>query len=61
VVSIDGKATDGFNGDRAAQLLRGSVGTNVTVRLSRRSAQVPGVAGRPEQPPKVTQSAASNT
>lgn len=56
MVSIDGTTTDGFNGDRAAQLLRGSVGTNVTVRLSRRSAQVPGVAGRPEQPPKVIQS-----
>lgn len=53
VVSIDGTATEGFNGDRAAALLRGSAGTNVTVRLARRTGQVPGVAGRPEQPPKV--------
>jgi C-terminal peptidase prc len=53
VISIDGLATEGFNGDRAAALLRGSVGTNVTVRFARRTVQVPGVAGRPELPPKV--------
>lgn len=53
VVSINGTDTVGFGTDRAAALLRGKRGTNVTVRFARRSAQVPGIAGRPEQSPQV--------
>ena len=52
VLAIDGNIVDeGWNGDRAAQFLRGSSGTSVRVRLARRSAgKVPGVASRPEVP-----------
>jgi C-terminal processing protease CtpA/Prc len=53
VVSINGTDTVGFGTDRAAALLRGKRGTNVTVRFARRSAQVPGIAGRPEQTPQI--------
>ncbi len=53
VVSIDGKETDGWDGDRAAKSLRGRSGSSVTVKFARRSEQVPGVAGVPEQPPRV--------
>lgn len=53
VVSIDGKATDGWDGDRAAKSLRGRSGSSVMVKFARRSEQVPGVAGVPEEPPKV--------
>jgi len=52
VLAIDGNVVDeGWNGDRAAQFLRGTSGTSVRVRLARRSAgKVPGVASRPEVP-----------
>lgn len=54
VLSIDGNVVDTtWTGDRAAHFLRGSTGTSVRVALARRSPQVPGVAGRPEMPPKV--------
>ena len=54
VLSIDGNVVDEeWTGDRAAHFLRGSTGTSVRVSLARRSLQVPGVAGRPEMPPKV--------
>jgi hypothetical protein len=53
VLSIDGATTEGWDGDRAAKLLRGRSGSSVTVKFARRSEQVPGVAGRPETPPKV--------
>ncbi|KAK9811756.1 hypothetical protein WJX72_009554 [[Myrmecia] bisecta] len=52
VVTIDGRSTDGWDGDQAAQFLRGRQGSSVTVRFARRTTQVPGVAGRPEQPPR---------
>ena len=50
VVSIDGQATIGWNGDQAAQLLRGRSGSSVVVKLARRSEAVPGVPARPEPP-----------
>lgn len=50
VVSIDGQATIGWNGDQAAQLLRGRSGSSVIVRLARRTLAVPGVPARPEPP-----------
>ena len=52
VLAIDGNEVDeGWNGDRAAQFLRGTSGTSVRVRLARRSVgKVPGVASRPEVP-----------
>lgn len=50
VVSIDGQATLGWNGDQAAQLLRGRTGSSVSVKLARRSQAVPGVPARPEPP-----------
>lgn len=50
VVSIDGQATVGWNGDQAAQLLRGRTGSSVVVRLARRTEAVPGVPARPEPP-----------
>ncbi len=48
VLSIDEQSTTGWNGDQAAQLLRGRSGSSVSVRFARRSEQVPGVPGRPE-------------
>ena len=55
VLAIDGNVVDeGWNGDRAAQFLRGTSGTSVRVRLARRSTgKVPGVASRPELPAPV--------
>ena len=53
VLSIDGATTEGWDGDRAAKSLRGTSGSSVMVKFARRSEQVPGVAGRPEQPPKI--------
>ncbi|CAL8463172.1 g2706 [Coccomyxa elongata] len=53
VLSIDGTTTEGWDGDRAAKSLRGTSGSSVTVRFARRSEQVPGVAGRPEIPPRL--------
>ena len=50
VVSIDGQATIGWNGDQAAQLLRGRTGSSVSVKLARRTQAVPGVPARPEPP-----------
>ena len=52
MLAIDGNEVDeGWNGDRAAQFLRGTSGTSVRVRLARRSTgKVPGVASRPEVP-----------
>ena len=53
VLQIDGNTTEGWDGDRAAKSLRGTSGSSVMVKFARRSEQVPGVAGRPEQPPKI--------
>lgn len=53
MVAINGDPTEGWDGDRAAKSLRGRTGSSVIVRFARRSDQVPGVAGRPEQPPRV--------
>jgi len=53
VVAINGDPTAGWDGDRAAKSLRGRSGSSVLVRFARRSEQVPGVAGRPEQPPRI--------
>ena len=53
VLQIDGTNTEGWDGDRAAKSLRGSSGSSVMVKFARRSEQVPGVAGRPEQPPEI--------
>ncbi|CAL5229708.1 g13081 [Coccomyxa viridis] len=53
VLQIDGNTTEGWDGDRAAKLLRGTSGSSVMVKFARRSEQVPGVAGRPELPPKI--------
>lgn len=53
VLSIDGATTEGWDGDRAAKTLRGRSGSSVMVKFARRSQQVPGVAGRPEQTPRV--------
>ena len=53
VLQIDGNTTEGWDGDRAAKVLRGTSGSSVMVKFARRSEQVPGVAGRPEQPPKI--------
>ena len=53
VLQIDGNTTEGWDGDRAAKFLRGTSGSSVMVKFARRSEQVPGVAGRPEQPPKI--------
>eukprot|EP00884_Botryococcus_braunii_P016131 jgi/Botrbrau1/3200/Bobra.37_2s0030.1 len=53
VLSIDGAPTDGWDGDRAAKVLRGKSGSSVSVKFARRSEQIPGVAGRPEPPPMV--------
>ena len=50
VCEIDGQATIGWNGDQAAQLLRGRSGSSVVVRLARRTLAVPGVPARPEPP-----------
>lgn len=50
VCEIDGQATIGWNGDQAAQLLRGRSGSSVIVRLARRTLAVPGVPARPEPP-----------
>ncbi|KAG1660190.1 hypothetical protein FOA52_007761 [Chlamydomonas sp. UWO 241] len=51
VLTIDGHGTQGLSGEQAAQLLRGSGGSEVRVQLVRRSDQLPGVAGLP--PPAV--------
>lgn len=53
VLSINGTSTKGLTGQEAARLLRGSDGTEVRVKLQRRTEQIPGVPGRPEPPPKV--------
>lgn len=52
VLTIDGQSTDGWDGDRAAKILRGKSGSSVNVRFARRTEQMPGVAGRPEEPLK---------
>ena len=56
VLSIDGRSTDGWDGDRAAKVLRGSQGSSVSVRFGRRPSQlVPGVAGRAEADKRKTE------
>ena len=52
LLSIDGRSTDGWDGDHAAKYLRGRSGSSVMVRFGRRTAQQPGVAGRPEITPR---------
>eukprot|EP01026_Neomeris_dumetosa_P023401 TRINITY_DN1991_c0_g1_i1.p1 TRINITY_DN1991_c0_g1~~TRINITY_DN1991_c0_g1_i1.p1 ORF type:complete len:500 (+),score=74.41 TRINITY_DN1991_c0_g1_i1:82-1581(+) len=54
VVSIDGMSTEGWDGERAAQSLRGQGGTSVRVKFARRSDQIPGVPGVPEKPPTLS-------
>ncbi|KAG2431731.1 hypothetical protein HXX76_009227 [Chlamydomonas incerta] len=50
VTSINGVSTEGWNGEKAARLLRGKGGTEVNVRLARRSTGIPGVPARPDPP-----------
>ena len=52
LLSIDGRSTDGWDGDHAAKYLRGRQGSSVLVRFGRRTAQQPGVASRPEVTPR---------
>ncbi|GLC33706.1 hypothetical protein PLESTB_000106100 [Pleodorina starrii] len=53
VTSINGMSMEGWNGEKAARLLRGKGGTEVRVRLARRTGGIPGVPARPEPPPSV--------
>mmetsp|Transcript_25512 Transcript_25512/g.55512 ORF Transcript_25512/g.55512 Transcript_25512/m.55512 type:complete len:585 (+) Transcript_25512:49-1803(+) len=53
VLSINGSPTLGLSTEQAAKLLRGQGGTEVRVKLARRSEQIPGVPGRPEARPTV--------
>lgn len=53
VISINGNPTDGLTGESAARVLRGLNGTEVRVKLVRRSEQIPGVPGRPDPKPLV--------
>lgn len=53
LLSINGESTQGWDGARAAKFLRGKNGTVVTVKLARRSEQIPGVPGVPEPVPDV--------
>ena len=53
LLSINGESTQGWDGARAAKFLRGKNGTVVTVKLARRSDQIPGVPGIPEPVPEV--------
>jgi len=49
ISEINGRPTKGrINGEMASAILRGRHGTSVTVKLARRSDQIPGVPGRPE-------------
>ena len=50
VVSIDGRSVHGWDGDRAAVFLRGRSGSSVSIRLARRTQQVPGQAAKPDLP-----------
>ncbi|KXZ54634.1 hypothetical protein GPECTOR_4g699 [Gonium pectorale] len=59
VVSINGLSMEGWNGEKAARLLRGKGGTEVRVRLARRSAGIPGVPSRPDPPPPLPGSSPS--
>ena len=52
VITINGRQTAGMNEEAAAQLLRGQGGTEVRVKLARRSEQIPGVPGVPEARPE---------
>eukprot|EP01025_Chloroclados_australasicus_P019737 TRINITY_DN207_c0_g1_i1.p1 TRINITY_DN207_c0_g1~~TRINITY_DN207_c0_g1_i1.p1 ORF type:complete len:551 (-),score=61.69 TRINITY_DN207_c0_g1_i1:469-2043(-) len=54
VVSIDGESTVGWDVERVAKTLRGVGGTSVRVTFARRTDQIPGVPGRPEEPPKLS-------
>lgn len=51
VTAINGESMEGWSGERAARLLRGKGGTEVRVKLARRTEGVPGVASRPEPRP----------
>jgi C-terminal processing protease CtpA/Prc len=53
VLSINGTSTDGWTGEMAAKLLRGQKGTEVRVKVARRTDGIPGVPGRPEPPLEV--------
>jgi len=48
ISAINGRPTRGITGEMASAILRGRHGTSVTVKLARRSDQIPGVPGRPE-------------
>ncbi|KAJ9519435.1 hypothetical protein QJQ45_023077 [Haematococcus lacustris] len=48
VISINGEDTAGWSGDHAANILRGRGGTEVRVKLARRTEGIPGVPARPE-------------
>lgn len=52
LTSINGMSMEGWNGEKAARLLRGKGGTEVRVRLVRRSGGIPGVPARPEPRPE---------
>lgn len=53
VLSINGASTDGWTGEMAAKVLRGQGGTEVKVKIARRTEGIPGVPGRPEPPLQV--------
>lgn len=44
VVAINGQDTSGWNGEQAAKLLRGRGGTEVRIKLARRTEGIPGDA-----------------
>ncbi|KAG2490993.1 hypothetical protein HYH03_010665 [Edaphochlamys debaryana] len=50
LTSINGMSLEGWNGEKAARMLRGTGGTEVRVKLARRSGGIPGVASRPDPP-----------
>ncbi|EFJ47344.1 hypothetical protein VOLCADRAFT_92124 [Volvox carteri f. nagariensis] len=50
LTSINGMSMEGWNGEKAARLLRGKGGTEVHVRLARRTGGIPGVPARPDPP-----------
>ncbi|GFR48940.1 hypothetical protein Agub_g10947 [Astrephomene gubernaculifera] len=61
VTSINGVSMEGWNGEKAARLLRGQGGTEVRVRLARRTGGIPGVPARPDPRPRSSSSSSSTS
>jgi len=53
VLSINGRSTRGLDGKEAAKSLRGKDGTTVSVKLARRTEEIPGVPARVEEKPVI--------